>query len=199
MPSSCSRISAAESRCSNIRSPALSCATSSRITSHSGVAYSGWEPTSRYSRAPFSRKTFEERPQWTTRRNRYRATSSGLSRRCPRNVQVTPYSFSRPKIRRSIDPRVCPRRTNAREPRSGQGGGDLVGGQPTELPPVRLRPVQDRALDLVGRDLPGFRRGAEDLHGRSDRRREVPSVRVAVAESLHQILGLAADRDAAVL
>ena len=38
--------------------------------SHSGVAYSGWEPTSRYSRAPFSRNTLEERPQETTRRNR---------------------------------------------------------------------------------------------------------------------------------
>src|SRR5437879_7938729 len=35
------------------------------------------------------------RPHDTTRRNRYRATSSGDSRRCPRNVQVTPYSFSR--------------------------------------------------------------------------------------------------------
>ena len=39
----------------------------------------------------------------TTRpaRKRYRATSSGLSRRWPRRVQVTPYSFSSPKILRS--------------------------------------------------------------------------------------------------
>src|SRR5205814_1387684 len=51
--------------------------------------------------APFSRKTLLLRPHDTTRRNRYRATSSGLSRRCPRSVQVTPYSFSRPKMRRS--------------------------------------------------------------------------------------------------
>ena len=29
-------------------------------------------------------------------RNKYLATSSGLKRRCPRNVHVTPYSFSRP-------------------------------------------------------------------------------------------------------
>src|SRR5947199_6350492 len=108
MPSSCSRISAAESRCSKIRSPALSCATSSLIESHSGVAYSGWEPTSRYKRAPFSRNTLDERPQWTTRRNRYRATSSGLSRRCPRNVHVTPYSFSSPRMRRSIDCNLAP-------------------------------------------------------------------------------------------
>ena len=33
-----------------------------------------------------------------------RATSSGESRRWPRNVHVTPYSFSRPKMRRSIRP-----------------------------------------------------------------------------------------------
>ncbi len=53
-----------------MRSPALSWATKSAMTSHSGVAYSGWLPTSRYSRAPFSRKTLEDRPQLTTRRKR---------------------------------------------------------------------------------------------------------------------------------
>ncbi len=61
-----------------------------------GVAYSGCEPTSRYRRAPFCRNTFELRPHDTTRRNRYRATSSGLRRRWPRSVHVTPYSFSSP-------------------------------------------------------------------------------------------------------
>jgi hypothetical protein len=34
-------------------------------------------------------------------RNKYLATSSGLSRRCPRHVAVMPYSFSNPKMRRS--------------------------------------------------------------------------------------------------
>src|SRR5215831_16158140 len=72
------------------------------MESHSGVAYSGWEPTSRYSRAPLARKTLLLRPHETTRRKRYRATSSGLRRRWPRSVQVTPYSFSSPKMRRSI-------------------------------------------------------------------------------------------------
>src|SRR4051812_15892449 len=90
------------SRPSRVRSPALSWVTRSMRSSHSGVAYSGCEPTSRYSRAPFFRKTLLLRPQETTRRKRYRATSSGLNRRWPRNVHVTPYSFSRPKIRRSI-------------------------------------------------------------------------------------------------
>jgi hypothetical protein len=47
------------------------------------------------------RNTLELRPQLTTLRKRYRATSSGLSRRWPLNVHVTPYSFSIPKIRRS--------------------------------------------------------------------------------------------------
>ncbi len=84
-----------------MRSPALSCTTRSCSESHSGVAYSGWLPTSRYSRAPFSRNTLLLRPHDTTRRNRYRATSSGLSRRWPRKVHVTPYSFSSPKMRRS--------------------------------------------------------------------------------------------------
>ena len=53
-----------------MRSPALSWATRSCRESHSGVAYSGWEPTSRYSRAPLARKTFDERPHDTTLRNR---------------------------------------------------------------------------------------------------------------------------------
>src|SRR5215813_7539862 len=104
MPSSRSRVSASTSRPSRIRSPALSCVTRSIRLSHSGVAYSGWLPTSRYRRAPLRRKTLLLRPQDTTRRNRYLATSSGDSRRWPRNVQVTPYSFSRPKIRRSTAP-----------------------------------------------------------------------------------------------
>src|SRR5918998_6617723 len=72
------------------------------MESHSGVAYSGWLPTSRYRRAPFSRKTLLLRPHDTTRRKRYRATSSGLRRRWPRRVHVTPYSFSRPKMRLSM-------------------------------------------------------------------------------------------------
>ena len=41
MPSSRRRVSAAPSRSSRIRSPALSCTTRSRTESHSGVAYSG--------------------------------------------------------------------------------------------------------------------------------------------------------------
>src|SRR5215472_6361940 len=102
MPSSRSRVSASTSRPSRMRSPALSCVTKSIRLSHSGVAYSGWLPTSRYSRAPLRRNTLLLRPHDTTRRNRYLATSSGDRRRCPRNVQVTPYSFSSPNIRRSI-------------------------------------------------------------------------------------------------
>src|SRR5215207_547021 len=102
MPSSRRRCSADTSKLSRMRSPALSCTTTSYRLSHSGVAYSGCEPTSRYSRAPFCRNTLLLRPQLTTRRNRYRATSSGLSRRWPRRVQVTPYSFSSPKMRLSI-------------------------------------------------------------------------------------------------
>ncbi len=72
------------------------------MLSHSGVAYSGWLPTSRYSRAPLRRNTLLLLPQDTTRRKRYLATSSGDSRLLPRKVQVTPYSFSRPKIRLSM-------------------------------------------------------------------------------------------------
>src|SRR5215469_992416 len=120
IPSSRSRRSASTSRPSRIRSPALSCTTRSAMLSHSGVAYSGWLPTSRYRRAPLRRKTLLLRPQETTRRNRYRATSSGDSRRWPRNVQVTPYSFSRPKIRLSMAAPVLPVR------RDVLGLGELV-------------------------------------------------------------------------
>src|SRR5215472_1464546 len=104
MPSSRSRRSASTSRPSSIRSPALSCVTRSTRLSHSGVAYSGWLPTSRYSLAPFRRNTLLLRPHDTTRLNRYLATSSGESLRWPRNVHVTPYSFSRPKILLSTSP-----------------------------------------------------------------------------------------------
>src|SRR5580698_4498466 len=106
MPSSRSRRSASTSRPSRIRSPALSCTTKSTMLSHSGVAYSGWLPTSRYSRAPLRRKTLLLRPHETTRRNRYLATSSGDRRRWPRKVHVTPYSFSSPKMRLSIRPQL---------------------------------------------------------------------------------------------
>src|SRR5271166_4455928 len=106
MPSSRSRVSASTSRPSRMRSPALSCATRSIRLSHSGVAYSGWLPTSRYSLAPLRRNTLLLRPHDTTRRNRYLATSSGDRRRCPRNVHVTPYSFSSPNIRLSIRPQL---------------------------------------------------------------------------------------------
>src|SRR5260370_19160538 len=106
MPSSRSRVSASTSSPSRMRSPALSCVTRSIRLSHSGVAYSGWLPTSRYSRAPLRRKTLLLRPHDTTRRNRYRATSSGDSRRWPRNVQVTPYSLSSPNILLSIRPHL---------------------------------------------------------------------------------------------
>src|SRR5246127_3697272 len=101
MPSSRSRRSASTSRPSSIRSPALSWATRSTTLSHSGVAYSGWLPTSRYRRAPLRRNTLLLRPHDTTRRKRERATSSGDGRRCPRKVHVTPYSFSSPNIRLS--------------------------------------------------------------------------------------------------
>src|SRR6516165_7686072 len=102
MPSSRSRRSASTSSPSRIRSPALSWTTRSEMLSHSGVAYSGWLPTSRYSRAPLRRNTLLLRPHETPRRNRYLATSSGESLRLPRNVHVTPYSFSSPNIRLSI-------------------------------------------------------------------------------------------------
>src|SRR5262249_18928113 len=57
IPSSCRRFSAWCRRSSTRRSPALSWLTSSATSSHSGVAYSGWNPVSRYSLARFSRNT----------------------------------------------------------------------------------------------------------------------------------------------
>ena len=125
MPSSRSRRSASSSSPSRILSPALSCATRSSTSSHSGVAYSGWLPTSRYSRAPLRRNTLLLRPQDTTRRNRYLATSSGDSRRCPWKVQVTPYSFSRPKMRLSTPPGYGLRRP-AGPPRGRPPGARLT-------------------------------------------------------------------------
>src|SRR5690348_2991201 len=144
MPSSCSRRSASISRPSRIRSPALSWVTRSTMSSHSGVAYSGWLPTSRYSRAPLRRKTLLLRPQLTTLRNRYRATSSGERRRCPLKVQVTPYSFSIPKIRRSTSTSLGP----------GQHPGEGIAVQASELPRLAPGPLEDRDLQVAGIDRP---------------------------------------------
>src|SRR6266567_1437159 len=141
MPSSRSRRSASTSSPSRIRSPALSWVTRSTRLSHSGVAYSGWLPTSRYSRAPLRRKTLLLRPQETTRRNRYLATSSGDSRRCPRNVHVTPYSFSSPKIRRSIAEQ-CSRQYDL-----GLGGDQLAEGaeEPRSVTASARGPIHHRS------------------------------------------------------
>jgi len=73
------------------------------MESHSGVAYSGWEPTSRYSRAPFSRKTFDERP-----RRPPDGRGSALPRRAqapagPEGCTLTPY---RSRGRRSDVPQT---------------------------------------------------------------------------------------------
>src|SRR6185312_2046564 len=132
IPSSCRRFSASTTRPSRIRSPALSWATRLSRVSHSGVAYSGWLPTSRYRRAPFFRNTLDERPQDTTRRNRYRATSSGDSRRWPWNVHVTPYSFSNPKIRRSMSGSLCEWASN--RPLPARGAREGTDGQAGDLP-----------------------------------------------------------------
>src|SRR3954454_9589153 len=202
MPSSCSRSSAADRSASRIRSPALSCATRSPTESHSGVAYSGCEPTSRYSRAPFSRKTFEERPQWTTRRNRYRATSSGDRRRCPRNVQVTPYSFSMPKMRRSIVVKRTGRRKERREGarrRSAEVGADLVHRQATERAPLGAGAVEHTGLQLLRWHLPRLGNRCEQLHGRADRGRKVPAGLEAIAQGVGELLGVPAHRDVLVL
>jgi len=77
-----------------MRSPALSWMTSSATSSPLGVAYSGWNPVSRYNLAPFSRNTLALRAPGMTFSKRYRATLSGDRRRWPFRVQVRPYSFS---------------------------------------------------------------------------------------------------------
>src|SRR5699024_1127565 len=82
---------------------ARSCATSSHQSSHSAVAYSGCEPTSRYRRAALRRNTFELRPIATTGRNSSRAAASGSSAREPSaRTHTSPYSVSRPPTRRII-------------------------------------------------------------------------------------------------
>src|SRR5699024_10771287 len=82
---------------------ARSCATSSHQSSHSAVAYSGCEPTSRYRRAALRRNTFELRPIATTGRNSSRAAASGSSARDPSaRTHTSPYSVSRPPTRRFI-------------------------------------------------------------------------------------------------
>src|SRR5580704_7726078 len=187
MPSSRSRACAPVTSCAKIHSPALSCTTTSLILSHSGVAYSGWLPTSRYSRAPFSRKTLDERPQLTTRRKRYRATSSGLSRRWPRRVKVTPYSFSIPKMRRSTEPPYC---------RLGQKLRQLLVGHPAEgTPPVA--PAQGGHLQ-IGRGERAVRPG-QGGGGGLERRREVPSLLPGGRNPLVDGLGIAPEDGEVVL
>jgi len=80
------------------RSPARSCSKASIGSRASAVAYSGWEPTSRYSREPLVRYVFVERARDTTGWNIIIATcaaSTGWSE----PVTDTPYSVSTPKMR----------------------------------------------------------------------------------------------------
>jgi len=94
------------------------------------------------------RNTLLLRPQDTTRRNRYRATSSGDSRRCPPKVQVRPYSVSTPNIRRSTRPTYVPpaagSRPGARQARCGP--------RPIGVPlcPVTDISARDVALTCAG-------------------------------------------------
>src|SRR5699024_10513169 len=102
-PSAAKRSLARAARSAKMRSPARSCATSSHQSSHSAVAYSGCEPTSRYRRAALRRNTFELRPIATTGRNSSRAAASGSSAREPSaRTHTRPYSVSRPPTRRLI-------------------------------------------------------------------------------------------------
>src|SRR6185295_12338757 len=112
--------------------------------------------TSRYRRAPLRRNTFELRPHDTTRRNRYRATSSGLSRRWPWNVQVTPNSVSMPMIRRCTSSRLLGARLSRRAAAptiAVDSVGDVRQGRrmteaaATEVAPSRLVAV---SLDRFG-------------------------------------------------
>src|SRR5271165_2015693 len=185
MPSSRSRVSASTSRPSRMRSPALSCVTRSIRLSHSGVAYSGWLPTSRYSLAPLRRNTLLLRPHDTTRRNRYLATSSGDRRRCPRNVHVTPYSFSSPNIRLSIRPQL-------------PVDGDVLGLGILQQPLVRALAAKARLLNSAER---GRRVGddtAIDAHHASlERLRHAQSpAQVTAVHVGHQpVLGVVRQRD----
>src|SRR5699024_7097676 len=102
-PSSARRRFACAARSAKIRSPARSWATRSHQSSHSALAYSGQEPTSRYRRAALRRKTLEERPIATTGRNSSRAACSGSRARVPsERTHTRPYSVSSPPTRRRI-------------------------------------------------------------------------------------------------
>src|SRR5580704_7677300 len=189
MPSSRSRRSASTSSPSRIRSPALSWVTRSIRLSHSGVAYSGWLPTSRYSRAPLRRKTLLLRPHETTRRNRYLATSSGDKRRCPRNVQVTPYSFSSPKIRLSIRSQLPVH-------------GDVLGLGVLQQTFVRALATQARLLHAAERrGRVGDDAAVDADHARLQRLRDPQRApQVAAVQVRHQpVLGVVRHRDRLVL
>src|SRR5579859_3421416 len=183
IPSSRSRRSASTSSPSKIRSPALSCATRSRTLSHSGVAYSGWLPTSRYRRAPLLKNTLLLRPQDTTRRNRYRATSSGDSRRCPRKVHVTPYSVSTPKIRRSTPTRYPRDRPDHHQLLQGIDVARSLDTWPAEAGEQVLVPHQDR----VGAVVVGLGRRAEGLQPVTGRDEGLRLVRAGVHDEVRVV------------
>src|SRR5690606_23821775 len=155
---------------------------------------------------PLARNTLEDRPQDTTRRNRYRATSSGLSRRWPRSVQVTPYSFSRPKIRRSIastytpsgaSPPLTPGAPSGRW--SGQAAGELVALGARDGPPT-VAAAQGRRLGAAGhgRAARPADRPARRLEGVAERQTLTPGLAEALGDGLrlaaeHRGVGLVHD------
>src|SRR5712692_7346150 len=198
IPSSRRRFSAWCRRSSTIRSPALSWMTSSVTSSHSGVAYSGWNPVSRYSRAPFSRNTLAFRAPGITFSNRYRATLSGLRRRWPFRVQVRPYSFSRPKIRRFTGPRAPLLLSDWHDlPRRAQELAERLHGNAPELA-LDLRAVEDGDLEVALAERLVLR-DRQRPHAEPERLAERQPLAVVILEEPPDLVRLAAHRRIVVL
>src|SRR5215471_13272566 len=153
-----------------IRSPARSHATRSRRSSHSGVAYSGWNPVSTYRRAPFGRKRFGTIAKVAKSSKRCRASTSAVNVTLPFSVHVRPYSLSRPKMRRftpwitaSLVPSLS-RVGASKHPRQR-----VVVATSLRWAPLAI-PLHPRAVGRIRRRLASHRETY--LHAREDLRNE---------------------------
>ena len=201
MPSSCRRISAAPSSASRIRSPALSCATTSLTTSHSGVAYSGCEPDVEVE--PGAVLEEDVRGAAPVHDPSEQVPSDLVGRQAPLPAERAGDAVL------VLEPEDAPVHASKPTPGSGANAGTQLSrraGRRSRLPSRRrnLRRCGPGAVEHAGLDRVGLDRAALGRSRAPRPRSSPPSARShpaanRVCSDVRQVLGVPADRDEPVL
>ena len=136
------------SRASRIRSPALSCAIRSSDLVALGRGVLGVGADVEVQAGAVLQEHVRRTAPVDDAPEQVAGDLVGDSRRCPRNVHVTPYSFSRPKIRRSIATVYARRVRNAAE--LPEDPATSVVGEAGGTCAAAARAVEHAGLEVVG-------------------------------------------------